>query len=196
MKKTTIISLLLVACMATMCFVGGTFAKYTSTIAGTDSARVALWAFKTEDVVANSSNKFTFDLFATAIGDTKTETPSEDADDQDVKNTENNVAIIAPGTKGSFEINVKNDSEVTAQYKIAFAAVSTDTIPLQYSLNGTTWEDDIADLDTTFAEVAIGDSAAVTVYWQWDFEGDDTALGLLGTDTVEVTATVTVEQVD
>ena len=36
---------LLVAVLLTTCVISGTFAKYTSTSTGTDSARVARWGF-------------------------------------------------------------------------------------------------------------------------------------------------------
>ena len=38
-----LVAVLAVVMMFTMCFVGGTFAKYTSSATGTDSATVAKW---------------------------------------------------------------------------------------------------------------------------------------------------------
>ena len=40
-------SFLLVLTLMTSCFVGSTFAKYTTTATGTDTARVARWGFTT-----------------------------------------------------------------------------------------------------------------------------------------------------
>ena len=48
MKKTKFMRaalLLLVLTLITSCFVGGTFAKYTTSANGSDSARVAKWGF-------------------------------------------------------------------------------------------------------------------------------------------------------
>jgi hypothetical protein len=67
-------ALLLVLVLMTSCFVGGTFAKYTTTASGTAEARVAYWGFDAEA-------EMTLDLFA--------------ADYTDVKGAEN---VIAPGT--------------------------------------------------------------------------------------------------
>lgn len=195
MKKNNmmrIASVLLVAVLLSTCVISGTFAKYTSESTGTDTARVAKWDFKVNDTTANS-NTFTFDLFKT-INDTK-----DGAAEADIKYTDG--TIIAPGTKGSFDIVLKNDSEVTAEYTIDYTVTNTANIPVQFSLDGTTWKNSIDDLDVTEAQtVAIGATEdTITVYWQWAFAGDDavdTALGLDGTATLTVAAKVTVTQVD
>ena len=199
-KMMRIASVLLVAVLLSTSVISGTFAKYTSTATGSDEARVAKWDFKVSGSTVNS-NTFTFDLFKT-INDTAGGAES------DINPSDG--TIIAPGTQGSFEITLKNDSEVTAQYKIDYTVTNTNNIPVKFSLDGTDWKDDIDELDvTTPVTVAIGATATpVTVYWMWEFErgttdgeketnnGDDTTLGLAGTATIEVTATVTVEQVD
>ncbi len=59
MKKTKFMRaalLLLVLTLITSCFVGGTFAKYTTSTTGNDSARVAYWGF-------NQNASTTIDLF-------------------------------------------------------------------------------------------------------------------------------------
>ena len=202
MKKRTIISLLLVACLATMCFVGGTFAKYTSTVTGTDNATVAKWAFKQgeTDLALNGAKTITFDLFNT-IKDTA------GAEEKDVL-----AGKIAPGTSGSFTLNLKNESEVTATYDVSFKVTNPGNIPVKfYSDSAMTQE--ITDTDDVFSAAALKGtldftgstkndpaitSTDVTVYWQWAFNGndvDDTALGINPTE-IAVNATCVFTQVD
>ena len=191
-KMMRIASVLLVAVLLSTCAISGTFAKYTSVATGTDSARVAKWAFEINDTALTDT--FTFDLFKT-IQDTD---GSAETDMSPVDGT-----IIAPGTKGSFAIKLENTSEVTAQYAVAFTATNANNIPVQFSLDGSTWKTAISDLDIAAAEstqLAAGTgSATITVYWQWAFNGSDatdTALGTTGTATIEVAAAVTLNQVD
>ncbi|MGM9601146.1 MAG: hypothetical protein ACI3W5_06145 [Faecousia sp.] len=195
-----LVAALVVVMMFTMCFVGGTFAKYISSATGTDSARVAKWSIKVGDTDIATLDTFTFDLFKTIL-------------DSDRTNAETDIApadgtIIAPGTSGSFEIVIKNESEVTAQYTIDYTVTNTNNIPVEFSVDGgTTWTADLADVaasDST--KLAVGASAVtVTVQWRWRFEdttdvaaGDaiDTPLGVAATAVLEVKAEVTATQVD
>lgn len=206
MKKRTIISLLLVACLATMCFVGGTFAKYTSTATGSDIATVAKWSIEVENeqIAVTPNTTIAFNLFDT-INDTDNTADETDVDDN----------LIAPGTAGSFALDIENLSEVNAKYTITLAETNDGGIPLQYSVDGTTWKDSVAELTmTALTDVAIdmNDGADTkTIYWRWVFEGTtegahadqtdatDTALGIAArTEAPQVTiaATITVTQVD
>ena len=95
----TLIALILVA---------NTYAKYTTAKDFESSATVAKWSIKLngKDIIQNE--EVTFDLFKT------------------IKDTDNSIETdvtsgkIAPGTQGSFDIKVRNDSEVTAEYEISF----------------------------------------------------------------------------
>ena len=60
-KIMRIASGLLVAVLLSTCVISGTFAKYVSTYDGTDSARVATWAFEIDGEAL--ANDFKFDLF-------------------------------------------------------------------------------------------------------------------------------------
>lgn len=73
-------ALLLALTLITSCFVGGTFAKYTTSATSSDSARVAYWGFQ-----RTNSMELT-NLFLGAYDDV------DSVDDKDV---------IAPGTSGS-----------------------------------------------------------------------------------------------
>lgn len=84
MKKTNtmrVAVLLLALALVTSCFVGGTFAKYTSSISGKDNARVAYWGFASDSTITIS------DLFTYT--------------DEGVYNDGDVAGLIAPGTTNS-----------------------------------------------------------------------------------------------
>ena len=212
-KMMRIASALLVAVLLTTCAISGTFAKYISTASGSDSARVAKWSIEVEgdDIAVSPERTITFDLFNT-VNDT-------------AGATEENVTvgsgetIIAPGTSGSFTLDIANTSEVDATYTIELAEANAGNIPLKYSVDGTTWVDSVDELTmTALTNVAIakdGDTDTQTVYWKWVFDSaavdaadlhdgqtdaTDTALGIQADDAtpavVTITATITATQVD
>ena len=182
--------------------VSGTMARYTSEISGSDTARVAKWSVLVENVDAAEENNFTINLFKTII-DTK-----NDDVETDVKPGNGTDQIIAPGTKGSFEINLKNASEVTAAYAIDFTVTNSMNIPVKFSLTGAegSWVDSIEDIEfdnpdspTNNALAANGGETSFTIYWQWAYAGNDaldTNLGVDGSATITVDVKVTFTQVD
>lgn len=186
-----IVAILAVTMMFTLCFVGGTFAKYTSSSTGTDSATVAKWDIKVNSVNIATTDTFTFDLFKTI---TDSDLSSAETDMNPVDGT-----IIAPGTSGKFDIVIKNDSQVNATYAIDYSVTNTNSIPVQFSVDGTTWKTDINELDVTGVAIDMGATTTVTVRWKWIFDGDDvfdTTLGSAATATLKVDAKVTATQVD
>lgn len=189
MKKNSIlIVVLLFVTMLALVAISSTYAKYTSAAVGTDTAVVAKWKI-TEDLATKS-----VDLFSESkIYDLKgvTDFTAEGTDDLDVRNRAD--GIIAPGTWGKFSFNIKNDSDVTAEYALAFT-VNEAGVPLQWSTDGKTWTDDLANVAAT--KLAMDANTDVTVYWKWEFEGDDTALGTAGTAKPSVTIDATFTQVD
>ena len=203
MKKMSLLTVLVAAVALTAYSVSGTYAKYTSTFEGSDSARVAKWAFQINDKDPEADNSFTFNLFET-INDTDGTTAETDV----AKGTDEN--IIAPGTSGSFNIKLANNSEVNAQYSISYTVVNTDNIPVEFSVdNVTTLTSNIADLNVADTAINMNNASdEVTVQWRWVYErGDDdtakgtnnaadTALGNAGTATLSVTATIVATQVD
>ena len=86
MKKTKFMRaalLLLVLTLITSCFVGGTFAKYTTSTTGNDSARVAYWGF-------DQDASTTIDLFNGEYTNVKASGKVDDFSN-----------VIAPGTEKS-----------------------------------------------------------------------------------------------
>lgn len=120
MKKNRamrIAALLLVLTMMTSCFVGGTFAKYTSGDNGSDMARVAKWGVEVE--VKNfdmfTTDYKTDDATATFTGDYSVSSATGDRDD-----------VMAPGTSGTFtNIAIKGTPEVAVDV-IVEATVAVD----------------------------------------------------------------------
>ena len=190
-----LVAVLAVVMMFTMCFVGGTFAKYTSSATGTDSATVAKWSFKVGETDIATTDTFTFDLFKTI----------KDSDGINNETEMNPVdgSIIAPGTQGSFDLVLKNESQVTAQYAIDYTVTNNNDIPVKFSVDGgTTWTNDLADVAASDSTKLAANSGTTTikVQWKWDFNGSDdsfdTALGIGGNAVLTVKAEVTATQVD
>lgn len=179
--------------LVSLSLVSGTWAKYTSTVSGEDSARVAKWAFSTVDL---ENEEVTFDLFNT--------TTYSDSN-VDVNGVNDNEVVIAPGTTGSFSFTVKNNSEVNAVYSAIFESDEAG-VPLVFSTDGTNWVGTLEELNVSDEAFNMGDTATVNVHWKWAFEGgeasgwtdaNDTTLGTANTlaqPTVKVTLVFT--QVD
>ena len=190
-----LVAVLAVVMMFTMCFVGGTFAKYTSSGTGTDTATVAKWSFKVGETDIATTDTFTFDLFKTI----------KDSDGINNETEMNPVdgSIIAPGTQGSFDLVLTNASQVTAQYAIDYTVTNNNDIPVKFSVDGgTTWTNDLADVAASDSTKLAANSGTTTikVQWKWDFNGSDdsfdTALGIGGNAVLTVNAKVTATQVD
>ncbi len=171
MKKRSIMirvmAVLSVVMMFTICFVGGTFAKYTSSGSGSDTATVAKWSFKVGETDVATENEFTFNLFNT-VKDTG------GADETDISPADG--TIIAPGTQGSFDLILKNESEVTAQYAIDYTVTNTNNIPVEFSVDGTNWTSELTDVTATEATKlqakndTNSDTTTITIQWRWVFE--------------------------
>lgn len=207
LRATVILALV---AMIALTLVANTYAKYTSTVSGKDTAIVAKWSVK----AAAGSTEFTSGTAATVnifdesnVYELKdvTDFTAAGTDDADVKNAAANAAaIIAPGTWGKFAFTVSNNSDVSAAYTVALSG-DEKNVPLKWSIDdGTTWVDDITTLTKTDT-LSVGTTTPQTieVLWKWEFStgtsGDtaDTTLGTAAT-LAQPTATVTVtfDQVD
>lgn len=215
MKKTKLMRaalLLLVLTLITSCFVGGTFAKYTTSAEGSDTARVAKWG-----------------VVITAHGETFAKTYATDT--ENVAGTIANSVVsadkvIAPGTKGNMVgMTITGTPEVAvsvsyaANFKVEGWTVDDKFYcPLQIKvgstmIDGATFNNAVAfenavntEISTYNKNYAAGtdlSTASVTtpsVSWEWPFSEDDikdTKLGNLETaPTVSLEVTTTVDQIN
>lgn len=221
MKKTKFMRaalLLLVLTLITSCFVGGTFAKYTTSAEGTDKARVAYWGFDQEAYTA-------FDLFDVTYDNVK---------------AQNNENVVAPGTSKSttFAFGYTGNTaksitapEVKYNFKVDVTTTGTTTefdnnTSFKWTLQkGTDEVNKEVNKYDTFAELASaikllsgtasgsmdyeagtlpGNFASAdkvyTIGWEWAFDGndiDDTELGnMQDLKNVEIAITITATQID
>ena len=181
------------------CFVGTTFAKYTSSATAEASATVAKWEVSLNgNELAYTNEPIAVNLFDADVLDTDYTTPETDvATDK-----------IAPGTSGYTAFEVVNSSEVNAKFSIDFTKASEVALEYQlvapggtFAANGS-WTEDIADL--TDVPIAKGATATYTLYWRWAIgdgttDSADTAIGITaqsGTLKATVSAALTIYQVD
>lgn len=176
MKKTNIArlsALALTLCLASTALMSGTMAKYTTTVTGNGTATVAKWNFK----VNNGTQNFTVNL-----GDTL---------------NYSNVATktIAPGTEGSFDIELDaTGSDTAVDYEIAFGNLTNKPENLKFCSDqacGTVI--DLTDPDKAKVSGNIGLSnkpVTKTIYWKWAYDGSDTA-PITGNEKMSFTITVT-----
>ena len=211
-----LVAVLAVTMMFTMCFVGGTFAKYTTSGTGTDSATVAKWGVTVagtadtfKETYAKHDNSFT--LAANTVVST--------AD------------VVAPGTSGSMAaFTITGTPEVAV--RVAFTSAlelgdkwvveGTYYCPIEITVGDTTFKGTAYSSADAFeyavnAKIATytkdyeantnlstigGDAPAIT--WNWAFTGNDdvkdTRLGdqaaLGNSATISLKVTVTVTQID
>lgn len=215
MKKrtSTIICALAILCLATSCFVGSTFAKYTSNNSATGSVmNVAKWSF---EVGKSADNNITSDTFAFEL-------------DSTIRDEDNTVKdkLMAPGTTGKYTFVLNNTSDVDADVIFSLtnalgivddAGISTDDPRISASdATFPTLTITVKNGDTpltadggyySVAGIKAGESATISVTWGWaigdatlDPVNNDTKLGILaasmsGTEslawvtTIDVTAT-------
>ncbi len=199
MKKNKILVLGLVAAFVavlSLTLVSGTWAKYTSTVTGSDEARVAKWSFDGVDLTAKTVTVNLFDTIKDSDGNNETDVKSSSTD-----------TVIAPGTKGTGTFALKNTGEVTAKAKVTFKVTNANNIPVKFTKADGTEVTAAADGTYTLDEVTLAmgatDATNVTLNWEWPFEAAtpntneaDTTLGAAGTATIKVEVTVVFEQVD
>lgn len=210
-------AIMVVLALMTSCFVGGTFAKYTTSGNGTDSARVAKFGVTVTAGSGAFSKTYVFDD-KTAVG----------IGTDSVISTEK---VVAPGTSGKMTAaSVSGQPEVAvevsyvAQMNLRGWTLADDTFycPLvikvgETDINGTEFESaeefqsavetaiaDYTDKYVAGTDLSKADPPEIT--WEWPFtisdENDkkDTYLGDQAADnnasTVEIKMTTTVTQID
>ena len=198
-KTVKFMALVLFVTILAIILVSGTYAKYTTSATGSDTATVAKWSIKLgdEDIAKSTEKTFTIDLFSTI-------TNTESSEEKNVKKTDG--SLIAPGTMGSFTLaSLKNESEVNAKYSVTYTLSNESGVPLEFTTNKddeSSWKSDFTAVNVSNEALATDATATTaTVYWRWAFTKDtardtsDTTLGTT-TPTVTLTAKIDVEQAD
>ncbi len=143
-KNMRAASALLALTMVTSCFVGGTFAKYTTSTTGSDSARVAYWGF---DQAATT----TIDMFDGVYGETV-----------DSSNEDN---VVAPGTSKTTTFAfcyTPKDATVNA---LTAGAIAAPEVDYTFTVNPTiTGDYDVLDENENFVWTLAAGSAEATEY--------------------------------
>lgn len=162
-------ALALALTLVSTCLMGGTLAKYTTTVTGTATATVAKWSFDAK----NNNTSISTESYNIDLGDTTNRTVY---DTEDVKED-----VIAPGTEGSFSIIVDAEgSDVGLAYTIRFS--NAQNIPTNLSFytdeehkNKITnlFSDKTTDFDGTIAANGTEKKVTKTVYWMWPFGPTD-----------------------
>ncbi len=200
MKKNRMMRLasgMLVLTLATTCAISGTFAKYTTSTNGEDSARVAKWGFTDTDSSIALDN-----LFANAYGTNGSATTTTDTG----ATVKSNTNVIAPGTAGSATfgftyggVSGVNAPEVAYTFKVSTDGSSCDqaiqdNTNIQWKLDDGAWGTwtelttaiEALDGNKTDDKYAPGELPAAfnstganthTVYWQWLFDEASSAEG-------------------
>ncbi len=212
MKKNVMMraaSALGVAVLLSTCVISGTFAKYTTSATGSDTARVAKWGV---EITANGT------MFA--------ESYDKDAAEASLT-VKSETKVVAPGTKGELAnatITGTPEVKVKVSYEADLALTgwkvdSAEYCPLvikvgdnYYGINGMKYNNgsEVATLSNEITTITaletavegaikaytkeyatntdlsgIGTEGYVSVSWQWAFDNDDakdTALGNLSAD--------------
>jgi len=207
------------------CLLGSTLAKYTTSLTGTDTARVAKWGFSGTNIT---------DIFATSYNGTVVKDPT----------ALDSYKRVAPGIDGSFGFTVASGkSEVTTALTFSLSETNNDNIPIVYEYNGKYYSSILSGtanlkkhgesgftavtieaggiaalatvLDTAYANIPpntdYSSLSGQTLSWFWAFEQDatgttgtdisgrdtlDTTMGKAATALVTLNATLTAVQVD
>ena len=178
MKKSYVVRLGVLALaltLVTTCLTGGTLAKYTSELSGTGIATVAAWSFKA------TSGGESADITTTEVdlGSTANRT------DYDAKTVKE--GVIAPGTKGSFNIVIDGTgSEVGIEYALKIEKTGANEFPagLTFTSNADGTEKAYTLGTEATGKIDYSDTAenmkkTITFNWEWadtaDNDADDTA---------------------
>lgn len=170
-KRSRIVSLGVLALTLTMmstCLMGSTMARYVTEVTGSATAAVAAWSFK-----ADSKDSVGETFTEINLGDT---THRQAYDSGDIADD-----VIAPGTKGSFNIVIDGaGSGVGIDYAVKIAAGKDVILPddLVFSTEAITAEkpgEKLADFSIPESTIDYSDTSdnmkkTITVNWEWAFD--------------------------
>lgn len=169
-EKKSIVGRLSAAAVAltlvTTCLMGGTLAKYTTTVSGTGAADVAAWKIAFAHDSDAKTSDYTFTLADTGTNKTNV--------------TANKVA---PGSTGSFVVSIDGaGTEVAFDYTIKIDTANLNGVPIKfYSDQSMTNEIPSNGLTDSVTVDAASKKKEQTIYWAWDTTSTDTADTAIGT---------------
>lgn len=153
MKKTTILSILVVAVIITSFAVSGTYAKYTTSESITDKARVAKWDFTVGDIE-------TIDLFKSSY--------MTDADGYSYVSADEKV--VAPGTSGEYTFSIGGTAETNFRLGLSLGVDSYNNVKLTSTTTTTVpGEDGTETTETT----TVVDYDPLRFSYSQDADGND-----------------------
>ena len=185
MKKNRMMrlaSLLLVCVLLTTSVISGTFAKYTTSVNASDTARVARWGI---DSTANVA----FDLFDPTYGETVNSQYGDNVIAPGTTKTET-VKLTYVGQEIAPEVDYTIDLDVVAE-ESGVAATIANNPNIDWLFNGVwfdSWDAMIAAINGYHEKVEANNlpaiaNAGVQVGWNWKFETDgDTAQDIMDTN--------------
>ena len=168
-KKSMFVILLLLLVGVSSIYVARTYAKYIGEAEGTGSAVVAKWAFEDDN--------------ATAINNISLEGTADVSTLSDGK--------IAPGTSGSFAINVNNEnSEVGVDFTISMGTITDKPTNLKFYKDANHTTEFVPGTTTITGQLAAEDATGVdvTLYWAWEYETGTVTDGVATGDAVDTQA--------
>lgn len=176
----------MVLTLVTASLVGGTFAKYTTTVTGKGIATVAKWDVKLKKGDAAQSEGFKINL-------ANTNTNAATAKD-----------TIGPESKGELEMTIDGTgSQVGYAYDITFDTSTLNSVPVVFYEDSAMQTPLLKNGETKFKlsgsvkQAEVGTEKNVVVYWKWVSTDDsaDTALGASELPVVgEIGVTMTANQ--
>lgn len=179
--------IMLVLAMITSCFVGGTFAKYTTGVDSNDAARVSYWGFQASndmDITGLFSSEYT--NVESVNGDdviapgTSGSTTFSFAWDETTSSDQGIVSVTGPEVAYNFTVDVtencddliKNNKNI--QWKLDNGEWGTwdQLVASVKALSGEA--DGSADYEpNTLPEAFTANDDVHTIQWQWIFEGTE-----------------------
>ena len=186
-RTTTIITILLLLAIGTSALIG-TLAKYMTSGSISDDAVVAKFGLNIPTTINLFSDSYT----------------NVQADEEGKK-------IIAPGTSGQYKFVVTGKSEVAYKVKanisVTYSAGWNDYAPLEFSINGADWTNDLEQFKTDLGSALESETMAPnaeyastqTIYWRWPFyvssgnDIKDTQMGVSAAEGTPPSVSVTIE---
>lgn len=174
----------MVLTLVTASLVGGTFAKYTSTVSGTATATAAKWDVK---FTKNDANKTTMENATINLTPKVTTGKAENT--------------IVPGDTGEFDIVIDgSNTEVDFNYSIYLTAAEGNTLTGITFFSDADMKNEITDSaplteTSTIAFDAADKTITKTIYWQLASDGVDSNDTLLAGKTATYTITMSATQV-